>query len=86
MSKALAIVFALKILEIIIVYRQHKLLFQLQYTAHGLKPKVRYELNRTFGRFKEFKAHVRLSSVAHYWKVLQFAGKCQKPPYFGKAL
>ena len=34
--------------------------------AHGLKPKVRIELNRTFVRFKEFKAHVRLSSVAHY--------------------
>ena len=33
--------------------------------AHGLKPKVRIELNRTFVRFKEFKAHVRLSSVAH---------------------
>ena len=24
------------------------------------------ELNRTFVRFKKFKAHVRLSSVAHY--------------------
>ena len=33
--------------------------------VHGLKPKVRIELNRTFVRFKEFKAHVRLSSVAH---------------------
>ena len=34
--------------------------------AHGFKPKVRIELNRTFVRFKEFKAHVRLSSVAYY--------------------
>ena len=34
-------------------------------TAHGLKPKVRIELNRTFVRLKEFKAHVRLSSVTH---------------------
>ena len=35
--------------------------------AHGLKPKVRIELSRTFVRFEEFKAHVRLSSVAHYF-------------------
>ena len=35
--------------------------------AHELKPKVRSELNRTLVRFKEFKAHVRLSSVAHYF-------------------
>ena len=36
--------------------------------VHGLRPKDRIELNRTFARFKEFKAHVRLSSVAHYMK------------------
>ena len=33
--------------------------------VHGLRPKVRIELNWTFVRFKEFKAPVRLSSVAH---------------------
>ena len=50
--------------------------------VHGLRPKVRIELNRTFVRFKEFKAHVRLSSVAHYHRALPnitiFNSKCSK--------